>query len=378
MMRVRTRFAPVVATLAFVLAFGALAAQAVTICEIQEYDETGYSPLNGEAVVVTGVVTLPNGYIVPGLDYTSMYIEDDGCGVNVFCPAPLGYRLKPGDVVEVSGEVEEYVSGSGYGSATELFCGSPSQITLVSTGNPEPEPFEARPEDLAREEYEGRLVRTVGVVTSASSFQIYLDGLEDPMIYQGYNDSVDFTVVDIGDTLDVTGVITQYDPSPPYLSGYEIIPRFQRDMKNYATPPEPFVGFSDGIEISFRAITGSDSSNAAVTGDELSPVFYPDTGEVLPIYYRVREGDDVKMEIYDLQGRLVRTLLDGDYDGYSAMPKFYEVVFPYQMGVRGWDGRDGLRRMVRVGTYICRLEATDADGDVSTATAPVVVGAKLD
>lgn len=377
-MRVSRRFAPVVGLLAALLAFGAFAAQAVTICDVQAFDAAGFSPLNGEAVVVTGVVTLPNGYIVPGLDYTSMYVEDEGCGVNVFCPAPLGYQLRPGDVVEISGEVEEYISDNGSGSVTEIFCPSPSQIRLISTGNPEPEPFEANLGDLVNEAYEGRLVRTVGVVTSASSFQIFLDDLSDPLIYQGYNDSVNFTLVDIGDTIDVTGVIAQYDPSPPYLSGYEIIPRFQRDIKSYSSPQEPFVGFSNDVEISFRMITGSDSSSVAVTSDEMSPVFYPDVGEILPIYYRTREGDDVKLEIYDLQGRLVRTLVTGAYDGYSELPSYYEVIFPYQIGVRGWDGRDDLRRLMRVGTYVCRLEAKDADGDVSTAVAPIVVGAKLD
>jgi hypothetical protein len=64
------------------------------------------------------------------------------------------------------------------------------------------------------------------------------------------------------------------------------------------------------------------------------------------------------------------------YDGVSALPEYYRDGF-YGEGIRGWDGRDEYRRLVPAGTYICRLEVENEDGDVSVATAPAVVGVRL-
>ena len=148
-------------------------------------------------------------------------------------------------------------------------------------------------------------------------------------------------------------------------------------MIHYTSVPPPYVGFSSDVEISFRAITAVDTSGAAVLGDEKAPVFYPDIGEILPIYYKAPAESRTIMKLYDLQGRLVRTLLDEDYDGYSGLPNHYERLFPYKMGVRGWDGRDDLRRLAPAGTYICRFEATTPGGSTEAVTAPLVVGARL-
>ncbi len=113
-----------------------------------------------------------------------------------------------------------------------------------------------------------------------------------------------------------------------------------------------------------------------VLGDTKAPVFYPDIGEVLPIYYKAPSESRTVLTIYDLQGRVVRTLMADDYDGYSDMPIHYDQLFPFRVGVRGWDGRDDLLRAVPAGTYICRLEAIDGD-ESHVATAPMVVGARL-
>ena len=105
--------------------------------------------------------------------------------------------------------------------------------------------------------------------------------------------------------------------------------------------------------------------------------FRPDVGDVLEISYWAPEDSEVVMEIFDLQGRRVRTLTEGEYDGHNDAPDLYKDDF-FVEGVRGWDGRDDLRRMVPAGVYLCRLEATARDGRVTAATAPIVVGIKLD
>ena len=56
------------------------------------------------------------------------------------------------------------------------------------------------------------------------------------------------------------------------------------------------------------------------------------------------EGADVTLRVYDLSGRLVRTLLDGAPHGRGR----HEAV---------WDGRDGAGRSLAAASYVARLEA---------------------
>ena len=371
-------------TLAFGLAVAVVPLGATTICEVQEYDANGISPLNGETVTISGIVTLPPGYIVPGTPpgHTSMYIQSGGCGINVFCfDEPALVSADFGDSVRVTGTIEEYIStSSGAGAITEIACDTAADIEIITTGNPMPAPLElALTGNMVTEDMEGVVVRTVGIITVHQGFRIELDGLDDPIVYQGYNDQVNFDVYSVGDTLDVTGFVLQYDTSAPYLSGYEIVPRTQSDMAHFEPVPPPFIGFSSDVQLSFTEIVDVDTTGVValpVLGESKAPEFYPDIGEVLPIYYKAPRESRTVLTVYDLQGRVVRTLMADEYDGYSDMPIHYDRLFPFRVGVRGWDGRDDLLRLVPTGTYICRLEAVE-DSETLVTTAPMVVGARL-
>lgn len=355
----RTRSVLLVALATAVFLSGSVAASATTICDIQAYDEDGFSPLNGQFVTVRGVVTVPSGYFQP--TYTSIYVQQGSCGVNVFCPTPLSIAL--GDSVEVSGQVEEYVSPtSGGGSTTELFCDSASRIVILSSGLPAPVPAELNLEDVGLEANEGRLVRTIGIVIE-NDFNISMY-IGDPwseasiQVYKNFNEHTDFTQFLPGDTLEVTGVILQYDRTPPYFEGYELVPRFQSDFQHAVPPPPPDPVYWPNATLDVPAAP-----------------FLPEIGEILPIRYAAADRSETRIVIYDLQGRLVRTLTDATYGGQSTLPEYYRDGF-YGQGVRGWDGRDDLKRLVPAGTYICRLEATDPHGAATIATAPAVVGVK--
>ncbi len=69
--------------------------------------------------------------------------------------------------------------------------------------------------------------------------------------------------------------------------------------------------------------------------------------------------------IFDLQGRLVRVLYDGNLS--SGTPTTVT-----------WDGRDQTFELVRAGMYICHLMTTDTAGRVRDDHAPIVVSARLD
>lgn len=337
------------ATLAFLAA--PLGGLAVTICDIQqEYNEDWSSPLEGLVVTVTGVVTIPPGIFQPM--QTSFYIQDGECGINVFDYDPLPFQLEIGDTIEVTGVVTEYLA------TTELVF---SSITVVGPVVTEPVPDYLPLQDVTFEENEGRFLRTIGVVREMAPWYFYIEqpwSSAEVQVY-GANSEVDMGVFDVGDTVDVTGILIQYDTSPPYNGGWELAPRMQEDMK-LATPPP----LADP-EFWLEAALGVPSQ-----------VFRPDVNEIMPIAYLAPQGSTAVIEIYDLQGRRVRTLVEGEYTGYSSVPEFYKDDF-YAEGTQGWDGRDDLRKVVPAGVYVCRLEVEDAEGTVSVKTAPIVVGVML-
>ena len=332
----------------------AAGAGAVTICDVQASDAVGFSVLNGSSVTVRGVVTVPPAVFQP--QYTSMYIQADDCGVNVFCFTPLGSALALGDSVQVTGQVEEYVSPAGAGATTEMFCDSPDRIVLLSSGHPVPEPAALSIEDIAVEEGEGRFVRAYGVILENDlTSTMYLgDDTGFIQIYRNNNNNVSFATFRSGDTLSVSGVVLQYDRTSPYFDGYELVPRYQSDLVVGGIPD-----------------TTAPSYAPEALMDVESRPFYPDVGEVFPITYAAPDRSHTVMTVYDLQGRVVRTLADSMYDGRSALPQLGDGR------IRGWDGRDDMRRLVPPGVYLLRLEVTNRDDETSVVTAPAVVGAKL-
>ncbi|HYW68854.1 MAG TPA: hypothetical protein VE960_04555 [bacterium] len=348
----------VILTVALAILAWAGASQAETICDVQEYDAMGVSPLEGDVVTVRGVVTLEPGVFQPL--YTSFYMEWEGCGINIFNFAPNIVTATVGDTIDVTGTVTEYQSSTtGAGSTTEIEM---SSWSMVGTGDGEFEPTYLNLKVLGAEENEGRLCRTIGVVREENlPYDIYIEQPWSGAEIQVYraNELLDIGGFDVGDTIDVTGVIMQYDRTAPFFDGYELSPRYQSDMMLAVPPPPPEPEFWP---------------NAALRVP--SHVFRPDVNEVIPIAYLAPDESDVTMKIFDLQGRVVRTLTDTEYTGYSSVPEFYKDDF-FVQGTNGWDGRDDLRRLVPAGAYICRLEVEDGDGQVSVSTAPIVVGIEL-
>ena len=342
-----------------VLTAAPAAGQDVTICDVQEYDDMGFSPLLGDTVIVRGVVTVEPGVFQP--DYTSFFIEWGDCGVAIFDFEPNIVTASVGDTIDVTGEVNEYQSSTtGAGSTTQVLL---SSWSIVGEGDGEFEPTYLNLQELGVEENEGRLCRSIGVVREKNlPDDIYIHqpwSGADILVLARFNPAIDLSVYDVGDTIDVTGNMTQYDRTPPFLDGYQLSPRYQSDMKMAIAPPPPDPEFW---------------SNAALRIP--TQVFRPHGNEIIPIVYLAPDRSAVTMKIYDLQGRVVRTLTEDEYTGYSTIPEFLKDDF-FVDGTNGWDGRDDLRRLAPAGAYVCRLEVEDRDGQVSVSTAPIVVGVKL-
>lgn len=308
-------------------------------CEIQAYDGRGFSPLNGESVCMIGFITVPPGVFQPS--YASMYIQAlDGCGVNVFSYDVPSPRPVIGDLVRVQGEVEEYVSSSA-GATTELYMSSPTGLTILSQGYPEPEPLVLRTGEVSREDHEGKLVQTEGAVVDASDYDFFIDdGSGGIQVYQNYT-PIDYSRFKVGMYIRVTGVILQYDYTQPFFESYELVPRYETD-----------------IEILEDAFP----EHALLEVD--AQVFCPSCGdEGFSIRFGGESLSDIVLRLFDAGGREIKTLYSGKSVGVNEI---------------NWDGKDGDGNPVPPGLYICFVEIVESiSSKRSTKSVPIVVGMEL-
>jgi len=309
----------------------------VTIAEAQEYDENGLSVRAGETVKCAGFATVPPGVFQP--TYTSMYIQEpDGFGVNVFAFGLMTEPALEGDIISATGEVVDYISsGTGAGATTEIEA---SAITILARGFEPLEPTVLETGDVGREDNEGLFVETTGVIVSVEGFAIYIDdGSGSIQIYQNFND-LDFSQFAVGDRVRMRGVILQYDQTMPYFSGYEMSPRYERDMEILESE---YTGSAD-IEVTARVLD-------------------LDSDEAIEINYNAPRASHVTVRIFDLKGREVVTLFTGTCLGPQRVM---------------WDAKDNEGNRVPMGAYLCHVQARDRGlGDESDAAIPIVVGRKL-
>jgi hypothetical protein len=103
--------------------------------------------------------------------------------------------------------------------------------------------------------------------------------------------------------------------------------------------------------------------------------FLPRQGETYPITFPVSTPlaspttGEVLVRIFDLQGRLQRTLFDSNFD---------DDPFTANRATLPWDGRDDVAELVPAGTYVVHLLAVGKQsGERSEAQMPVVVATRL-
>jgi len=311
------------------------------IADIQAYDEEGISPLVGERHTILGFITVPPGVFQP--DRTNIFVQDlSGGGINVYDGDPLASPPGMGDLVEITAEVVEYISGDGNGATTELTAGSGTfTLTTHARGFDVIEPTVMRTGDMSEEALEGTFLRTSGVIISLEGFAIYIDdGSGSIQVYQNFTD-LDFSGFALGDSIQVTGVLLQYDYSSPYFGGYELAPRYPSDLVTLDA------NFVEKAKVEVEA-----------------KVLDVDEDDTIDIMYNGAKASHIAVVIYDLQGRSVATV----YDGWCLGPKRAT-----------WDGRDDEGKKVPPGVYVCHVESRPrAGGELTRAGAPVVVGVKLD
>ena len=327
-----------------------------TVCEIQAYDATGFSPLNGTRVEVTGVVTVPPGIFVA--DYTSIFIRglgDDSCGINVFTFEPIP-GLSLGDTITVRGDVFEYAEG--FGATTEIT--EPLEVISVRSSDSIPEPTFMPTGEVGKEKHEGMLVKVTGRVVGK-------DGLESIFVDDGtgeieIHDRAEMFTTDpgwlellVGDEVTASGVVSQYDPTAPYFSDYSIWPR---------RPDPPF----DDI-VGPRCVPDSVTSRVVleITADgKPTNIFCPECprSNTVMIRFNGPHGGRARLRIFDVYGRCVATLED-------HITACGEACFE-------WDGRNELLQRLPMGLYHIVATATHpVTGEVTEESVPIVIGRRL-
>lgn len=293
-----------------------------TIYDIQYTENPGSentypSTYEGQVVTVEGIVTATgfDGYA----DNIYIQMPDGGMWSGIYVYISGDTLLSQGDLVEVTGEVQEY-----YG-LTELSW--VQEINVISSGNPLPEPLMVTTEDLSgNEAYEGVLVEVNDVYVSsepndygewyvvdesAVPCQIddeffYLDSVDPP---------IEITMGDYWAT--IRGIVTySYDE-------YQLDPRYPEDLMAESAGEENYVTSANRLK-----------------GNYPNP-FNP----VTTIEYQLEEADYVQINIYNAKGAKVNTLVNE-----TKAPGTHQA---------NWNGKDYRGNSVSSGIYFYQLNSAE-------------------
>ena len=261
-------------------------------------DANGVNLYRNYGAKVTGNVTAP--YSTYSTSNTDYYVQDATGGINIFKFGAHTVQPGLGDDITVEGELTQF------NGKLEITSGGDCDTLLVEINGPgsPPAPLTVTTCDLD-EDLEGLLVRVEnGVLTTRSPGDTLNANSSSPIV--NCVDSRTFFLD--GDTgiapliltsthVNVTGIAGQFDSNSPFTSNYQIMPRTTGD------------------------ITFLDQGGV---GDEISgPVMrlyqnYPNPfGRSTQIRYEVpaaagvESGQRVVLTVFDLQGRVLRTLVDG-------------------------------------------------------------------
>lgn len=182
----------------------------------------------GDTVSVAGRVTVSSGVLMK--DYLFIAIQDATAGIFIYKQNYKGPVIKQGDSIEVTGIVSQYAG------LTELV--SPHVNFLDTLNRKTPVPVEIL--HHSSEYYEGRLVTFKGIVIDMgrnnggkylivsrtrgvdSTLEVFSERTSKyPDILNNFH---------VGETVQITGIFSQYDYSKPFDDGYQILPRTQNDV----------------------------------------------------------------------------------------------------------------------------------------------------
>ena len=170
---------------------------------------------DGQAIRIVGKVIVEPGLLGKNIFYIQ---EEGGRGAQIYSYYKDFPNLAMGDKVEVVGVVGDYQG------ERRIKTKSRNDIKVLSNGEMVA-PTEVQVEDVG-EDNEGAMVKITGQLTEIKGASWWLDdGTGELKVYLKQNANINKGQIEVGDTLEVSGVVSQYQDE------YRLLPRYPEDIK---------------------------------------------------------------------------------------------------------------------------------------------------
>jgi len=277
------------------VAGGAPGSNIMTIAQaLADNDSNTIPDLVDSVVTVTGIVTVPSN--VFATTKTDIYIQDQTGGVDVYDYTVRDLKL--GDSLVVTGTVTVYRG--------KIELTSP-QIQWKDSNHvvPAPAPLTCSQMNRTRAKL-GSLIVLHGISSTSlivSGATTLVDTSGSAELYPNSTTNVPGFVM-VQDTFSLIGILSQYDATAPYNSGYEIVPRWRTD-------------FSRGLEEQLPLLTIADVQAAGPDGysSKYEGQWVKVRGKVTGPAYIFSSGSSPSLYIQDLTNGInvyAPTLTSGD------------------------------------------------------------------
>ncbi|HVP39574.1 MAG TPA: T9SS type A sorting domain-containing protein [Candidatus Saccharimonadales bacterium] len=269
----------------------------VTVGAIRVNDVNGMNVYRYYGARVRGHVTAAYGVFAPADTTTDFYVQDATGGLNLYHFHAHTVRPLLGDDLTAAGTIDQY-----NGKLELTSSGACDSLYLTVNGSGLPPAPQALAVPVVTEAQEGVLLRathaTIAVGADVAfvankTYKLY-NGTDSTRLYIDGDTNIPGMPITDSTVAAIEGIGQQYDNTSPYTAYYEFVPRSRNDIALGAT--------GVGGTVTFVARLGPSVPNPAGRQVRISYVI-PGTsgGAQVP----------VSLRLYDVQGRLVRTVVEG-------------------------------------------------------------------
>jgi hypothetical protein len=201
-------------------------AVSITIADATEVDANGEPLLFGSDVTLKGIITSPDFRELQGAGTEFSFADATGGIWAYSTDSTISFNPIVGDSVEVSGEIYASfgVTRIRIASVTSLGAATPWTPTVVATA--------------LDESHEAELITIEGLTlqgtweTSGGSYNVSASNANGTYDIRVDADRAELfaPILTGGETFNLTGIGSQYDPTAPRTEGYQILPRFESDI----------------------------------------------------------------------------------------------------------------------------------------------------
>jgi hypothetical protein len=313
--------------------------------------------LNGVTVTLRGVVNFVQDVTTTsGSRRISAFMQDEsGRGLNLSQTGAASTfpGIQRGNLIVITGVISPYQGSLQMGSFTA------ASTTVLAENQPLPAPVILRTGDLRGQR---DIIHTAWPGDYGSGTWVQTEGTiyrVDENIGGGTNIAIDDgsgnLSIRIWDSMNLDSVLLgdRWYRLRDLVGVYCVV---QGPSGMYNNDFQMLAGYAEDFTL---PATGVPSDRLTLTVPNRP--FAPELGQRLHIEYSAPALSEVRLRVFDLRGRVVATLVNKRAGGSNILD---------------WDGRDDLRELLPIGTYLLHLESIH-QGNSRTRIKPVVIGTKL-